>query len=112
MIILAVLSLLPAQNVVRTGMPGELEHSVAYAGSASIAIAGYGRGVAVRIVGLFWIYAALLGHLQHFSPGRHPSIGFFAVGARSVVASVVRRARCTPARALPMEACISGRRLI
>jgi hypothetical protein len=107
-IILAVLSLLPAQNVVRTGMPGELEHSVAYAGSASIAIAGYGRGVAVRIVGLFWIYAALLGYLQHFSPGRHPSIGFFAVGARSVV----RRARCTPARALPMKACISGRRLI
>ena len=66
MIILAVLSLLPAQNMVRTGMPGEFEHLIAYAGSASIAIAGYGRRVAVRIVGLFWIYAALLEYSSIF----------------------------------------------
>jgi hypothetical protein len=65
-IILADLSLLPAQNMVRTGMPGELEHFIAYAGSASIAIAGYGRRVAGRIVGLFWIYAALLDYSSIF----------------------------------------------
>jgi hypothetical protein len=75
---LAVLSLLPAQDMVRTGLPGELEHFVAYAGSASIAIAGYGRRGAVRIIGLFWIYAGILEYLQHFSPGRHPSIVDFA----------------------------------
>ena len=66
--------------MVRTGFPGELEHFVAYAGSASIAIAGYGARV-VRIVGLFSIYAGLLEYLQHFSRGRDPSIADFAVSA-------------------------------
>jgi hypothetical protein len=41
-ILLAVLSLLPAQQMVRTWLPGRLEHFVAYAGSAAIAMAGYG----------------------------------------------------------------------
>ena len=81
-ILLAVLSLLPAQDMVRTGVLGQLEHFVAYAGSATIAIAGYGRrrGMA-QIIGLFWIYAGVLGCLQHFSPGRHPSIMDFAASA-------------------------------
>ena len=80
-ILLALLALLPAQNMVRTGMPGGLEHFVAYAGSASIAVGGYGRRGAVRIIGLFWVYAALLEYLQHFSPGRHPSIADFSASA-------------------------------
>jgi VanZ family protein len=80
-ILLAFLSLMPAQNMVRTGFPGQLEHFVAYAGSASIAVAGYGRRVAVRIIGLFWVYAAFLEYLQHFSPGRHPSIADFLASA-------------------------------
>jgi VanZ family protein len=81
-ILLAVLSLLPAQDMVRTGIPGDLEHFVAYAGSASIAIAGYGRRQGtVRVIGLFWIYAGVLEYLQHFSPGRHPSIVDFAASA-------------------------------
>jgi VanZ family protein len=81
-ILLAVLSLLPAQDMVRTGIPGKLEHFMAYAGSATIAIAGYGRrrGTA-RIIGLFWIYGGVLEYLQHFSPGRHPSIVDFAASA-------------------------------
>lgn len=80
-ILLAVLSLLPAQDMVRTGIPGELEHFVAYAVSASIAIVGYRRRGAVRIIGLFWIYAGVLEYLQHFSPGRHPSIVDFSASA-------------------------------
>src|SRR6516162_9431069 len=80
-ILLAVFSLLPAQDMVRTGIPGQLEHFVAYAGSARIAIPGYGRRGAVRIIGLFWIYAGVLEYLQHFSPGRHPSIADFAASA-------------------------------
>jgi len=80
-ILLAVLSLLPAKDMVRTGMPGEFEHFVAYAGSASIAITGYGCQGAVRIIGLFWVYAGVLEYLQHFSSGRHPSIVDFAASA-------------------------------
>jgi VanZ family protein len=80
--LLALLSLLPAQEMVRTGFPGELEHFVAYAGSAGIAMAGYGMSRSVaRIIGCFWLYAGLLECLQHFSPGRHPAIGDFAMSA-------------------------------
>jgi VanZ family protein len=68
--------------MVRTGLPGQLEHFVAYAGSAAIAVAGYGmsRG-SMPIIGGFWVYAGILEYLQHFSPGRHPSIADFAASA-------------------------------
>jgi VanZ family protein len=96
-VLLAVLSLLPAQDMVRTGFPGRVEHIVAYAGSAAIAMAGYGarRGVA-QIVGGFWVYAGILEYLQHFSPGRHPAIEDFmasAVGALcgGLVIALIRR---------------------
>jgi VanZ family protein len=81
-ILLAVLSLLPAEEMVRTGLPGRLEHFVAYGGSAAVAMAGYGasRGV-VQIIGGFWLYAGILEYLQHFSPGRHPAIEDFAASA-------------------------------
>ena len=82
-ILLAVLSLLPTQAMVRTGLPGQLEHFVAYAGSAAIAMAGYGasRGIVQIIIGGFWVYAGILEYLQHFSPGRHPAIEDFAASA-------------------------------
>jgi len=81
-ILLAILSLLPAEEMVRTGLPGRLEHFVAYAGSAAIAMAGYGetRG-GVQIIGGFWVYAGILEYLQHFSPGRHPAIEDFVASA-------------------------------
>jgi hypothetical protein len=80
--LLAVLSLMPAQDMVRTGVPGGLEHLVAYAGSAAFGMAGYGpsRG-GVRVIGGFWVYAAVLEYLQQFSPGRHPSLVDFAASA-------------------------------
>ena len=57
-VVLAFLSLLPAEDMVRTGFPGQLEHFAAYAGSGAIAMAGYGlnRG-ATLVIGEFWIYA-------------------------------------------------------
>jgi VanZ family protein len=98
-ILLAVLSLLPAQEMVRTGLPGWLEHFVAYAGSAAIAMAGYGetRG-GVQIIGGLWVYAGILEYLQHFSPGRHPAIEDFVASALGalcgglVIALLCRRA--------------------
>ena len=80
-VLLAVLSLLPAEEV-RTGLPGRFEHFVAYAGSAAIAMAGYGetRG-GMQIIGGFWVYAGILEYLQHFSPGRHPAIEDFGASA-------------------------------
>jgi hypothetical protein len=56
-IVLAILSLLPAEDMVRTGLPGRIEHFAAYAGSAAIAMAGYGpsRG-GMQIISSFWVY--------------------------------------------------------
>jgi hypothetical protein len=52
---------LPAQDVVRAGLPSRVEHFVAYAGSAAIVMAGYGanRG-SMLIIGGFWVYAGVL----------------------------------------------------
>jgi VanZ family protein len=81
-VLLAFLSLLPAEDMTRTGFPGEVEHFAAYACSAAIAVAGYGlnRG-RLLIVGSFWLYAGILEYLQHFSPGRHPTFLDFAASA-------------------------------
>ena len=92
-ILLAVLSLwpgrgigflymLPEFNSMRTGLPGRLEHFIAYAGSAAVTMAGYSASWGgVRIIASFWVYAAILEYLQQFSPGRHPSLGDFAASA-------------------------------
>jgi VanZ family protein len=90
-ILLAALSLVPAQEMVRTGLPGHLEHFMAYAGSAAIAMAGYGssRGGAIRVIAFFWVYAGILEYLQHFSPGRHPAFEDFAASAFGALCGVV-----------------------
>ena len=81
-VLLGLLSLLPAQDMVRTGFPSQLEHFAAYAGSGAIAMAAYGlnRGAA-WVIGYFWLYAGILEYLQHFSPGRHPALEHFAASA-------------------------------
>ena len=92
-VLLAVLSLWPGRgrgflfvmpefNAMRTGLPGKLEHFITYAGSAAIAMLGYGASQgSIQIIGAYWIYAGILEYLQHFSPGRHPSIADFAASA-------------------------------
>jgi hypothetical protein len=48
--------LLPEFNSMRTGLPGRLEHFIAYAGSAAVAMAGYGASWGgVRVIGTFWV---------------------------------------------------------
>jgi len=79
--------------------PGQLEHFAAYAGSAAIAMAGYVESrCSAQIIGGFWVYAAILEYLQHFSAGRHPAIGDFAASALAV-----RRARCCSPVASPLQ---------
>ena len=100
-ILLGFLSLLPGQDVPRTGFPGRLEHFAAYAGSAAIAMAGYGlnRG-AVRVIGCFGLYAGVLEYLQNFSPGRNPELVDFAAlafGALCGRAAVVLLWHCRSA---------------
>jgi VanZ family protein len=77
-VFLSVLSLMPGEEMPRTGLPGHVEHFVAYAGTAFIATAGYGcDGRWLRVLGLLAVYAAALETLQNFSPGRHPAVADF-----------------------------------
>lgn len=81
-VLLGVLSLLPAEDMVRTGAPSQLEHFLAYAATGAVAMAAYGVSHGrMRIFAALWAYAALLEYLQHFSPGRQPAIEDFAASA-------------------------------
>ena len=92
--ILAVLSLLPGKDMLRSGLPGHIEHFIAYAGTGMVATAAYGPPN-LRTVMLLWAYAGLLEYLQRFSPGRHPAVADFlssALGALcGTIASVLLR---------------------
>ena len=83
-VVLAVLSVTPSKEIaaVRTDLPGQVEHIIAYAGSTAIAMAGYGLNrSAVRVISWFWLYAGVLEYLQNFSPGRNPELVDFASSA-------------------------------
>ena len=83
-VILAVMSLTPGEKIdaVRTNLPGQVEHIIAYAGATAIAMAGYGLGRhPAQIIGWFWLYAGVLEFLQNFSPGRDPELIDFAASA-------------------------------
>jgi VanZ family protein len=83
-VLLGVLSLMPSEEIeaVRTDLPGQIEHIIAYSGATAVAMAGYGLGGgAARIITCFWLYAATLEYLQNFSPGRNPALVDFAASA-------------------------------
>jgi VanZ family protein len=86
-LVIAVLSLLPADAMVRTGIDGRIEHFIAYAGTMLIAGFGYGmqRGGSFKMVALC-AYAGVLELLQNFSPGRHPSFLDFMASSSGVLA--------------------------
>jgi VanZ family protein len=72
--LLAVLSLLPASEMVRTSLGGHIEHATAYAGTALLIGLSYPAWGWRRIAAGLVIYAGVLELLQNFSPGRHPAL--------------------------------------
>lgn len=83
---IAALSLMPAGIVMRTGLGSHVEHAVAYAGTTFLAAAAYRGWVRVAISML--AYAGALELLQHFSPGRTPSVVDYIFSAIGVVAGI------------------------
>lgn len=79
---LALLSLMPADYLPRTGFPGVLNHFIAYAGSCGIAIAAYrnDRLTSWKIIAPFCVYAAILEYLQGFV-GRDPAVKDFVASS-------------------------------
>ena len=66
MALIAVLSLLPAEDMVRTGVGGHIEHAAAYAGTALLAGLGFSRHGLSRIAAMLVVHAGVLEPLQLF----------------------------------------------
>jgi hypothetical protein len=116
--VLAFLSLLPAPDMVRTGFPGQLEHFVAYAGSAAIATAGYGLNrSATRVIGAS---GCTRGYLNICSTSRpvdiyRPMVPPDWAGASGAIADrrvdPLARKRAPRQSGIPNPSCLARRRL-
>ena len=84
-LVLAVLSLLPGDEMMRTGMGGHIEHATAYAGTALLMVLSH-RSTAPGL----WLvgYAGVLEFLQRYSPGRTSAFADFAASSTGVLAGV------------------------
>ena len=88
MALIAVLSLLPAEDMVRTGLGGHIEHAAAYAGTALLVGFGFSRYGLGRIAAMLVVYAGVLEPLQHFSPGRHPGLDGWLASSFGVLVGI------------------------
>ena len=89
-VLLAVLSLIPGDYMVRTGAPGDLEHFVAYLGTGVIASLGYARRMGYLVpAALLCAYAGVLEIDQNFAPGRHPDFIDFAFSSAGILTGLL-----------------------
>lgn len=83
-----IVSLAPAEAVVRTSVGGQIEHVVAYAGTTFTAATAYGGYGNVRVSFALLAYAGALEFLQRFSPGRTSSFEDYMFSAAGVLAGM------------------------
>jgi len=84
-LLLAVLSLLPAEEMVRTSLGGHIEHAMAYAATTLVLRLGYGRWRWWPPAAALVCYAGVLELLQHLSPGRHPGLDDWIASSAGVL---------------------------
>jgi VanZ family protein len=90
LVLLAVLSWLPAEEMIRTGINGQIEHVMAYLGTMLLVGAAYGLRLGLfRLAAMLVAYAGVLELGQSFSPGRHSSAFDFAASSCGVIAGAV-----------------------
>jgi VanZ family protein len=87
---LAILSLLPANQVVRTDLGGHLEHVIGYAGTSFLCTAGWRGGAEPWLVFFALLaYAGALEFMQRFAPGRLSSLIDFIFSGSGVLIGVL-----------------------
>jgi VanZ family protein len=84
----AVLSLLPAERMARTGLGGHIEHMAVYLGTALTTGVAFDERGDLAIFFALSAYAAVLEFLQRFSPGRISSLDDFAFSAAGVLMGI------------------------
>ena len=99
LVLLAVLSLLPAAHLVRTGASGAIEHFTAYLITAGVAATGYAAWPGRIFVALgLAVYAGLLEAAQHWVPGRQAALADFAVSALGALVGAALAGRAATPR--------------
>ena len=89
-VLLALLSWLPAEEMTRTGINGRIEHFIAYMGTMLFVGAAYAlRLGSLRIMAMLIGYAGILELGQNFSPGRHSTVLDFFASSFGVVAGAI-----------------------
>ena len=87
--LIAFLSLIPREMEARTGLPGEVEHLIAYAGTAGLLRLSYPSWAGWRMVAALLVYAVCLELLQGFVSGREPGLsGALASGAGAILGAI------------------------
>jgi VanZ family protein len=97
------LSLLPSEDLVRTGLDGRVEHFCAYFATILVVTAAYADGVVLGVLtGRLALYAGALEIGQVWSAGRHPSVLDFAASVAGIaLGSLLLFATRRIARRLP-----------
>ena len=85
---LAIGSWTPAEEMVRTGMSGSLEHVIAYLITGFVFIKGYSERPNWQVASALSGYAAVLEAGQLFAPGRHAGFLEWAASAGGVLCAV------------------------
>jgi VanZ family protein len=79
---LIILSLVPGGERPHTGLPGQIEHVIAYCGTAAVLGLGYSTTKArFGLVGMLALLAVVLEMAQQWIPGRHSQFIDFAASS-------------------------------
>jgi hypothetical protein len=79
---IVVLSVVPGNERPHTGMPGQIEHVIAYCGTATLLGLGYPTAMArFGLVAMLALLAAALEVIQLWIPGRYSQFIGFAAGS-------------------------------
>jgi VanZ family protein len=87
--VLGVASWLPAEEMIRTGIDGRLEHAAAYLISGLAIFTAYPRRLKWQIAILMTCYAGILEFGQLFVPGRHAAISDWAASSGGVLCALL-----------------------
>ena len=86
--VLVLLSWIPREWEARTGLPGLIEHAIAYCGAAAIFAFAYQDPRRWRLIAGFVALAAVLEVGQLWVPGRTPQVAGFAASSIGAIAGV------------------------
>ncbi|MBN8995710.1 MAG: VanZ family protein [Rhizobiales bacterium] len=80
-ILITALSLIPGSWQERTGLPGPVEHFIAYSGTGFILAVVLPRRLLWPATALLAGYSGVMEILQNFSPGRDPAVFDFIISS-------------------------------